>query len=89
MSYVDYTTDEVVRRGQALYEQAIRPIVEADNQGNYLVIDIETGNYEVGDDYGRLSDRLHEKHPDAALYAMRIGFPALGRIGGRFGAWQP
>jgi hypothetical protein len=77
------TSDDVVRRGKALYEQHLRAKLEAGNKGKFLVINVETGEYEIGDDYGALSDQLHAADPDAPLFAMRIGYPAVGRIGGR------
>ena len=84
MPHPRYSNEEIGRRGQAIYEERLRPKVETGNKGKYLVIDIETGDYEMGDDLMALSDRLHAKHQGAALYAMRIGYPATGRIGGRF-----
>jgi hypothetical protein len=47
-----------------------------------LVIDIETGEYEIDDDGLAAAHRARAKHPDAALYAMRIGYPAYAKIGG-------
>jgi hypothetical protein len=83
MPHPRYTDEEIGRRGNELYQRLIRPQVEATNKGKYLLIDIETGDYEIGDDYMILSDRLHARHKDAALYAMRIGYPATARIGAR------
>jgi hypothetical protein len=84
MGHPRYSADEIVHRGEQLYEQQIRGRVEPENIGKYIVIDIESGEYEVGDDYMALSRQALAKHPDAALCALRIGYPALGRIGGRF-----
>jgi hypothetical protein len=86
MSQPRYTPDETVRRGQDLYERDIRAKVEPGNIGKYLVIDIETGEYKLGSDYHLLARQVLAKKPDAALCVLRIGYPAAGRIGGRFGA---
>ena len=40
-----YSGDEFARRGGALYESKIRPLVEAGNLGRILAIDIESGDY--------------------------------------------
>src|SRR3954465_15809365 len=84
MPHPRYSREEIGRRGQELYDKQIRHHVEKGNKGRYLVIDIETGDYDVGDDVLELSHRLHAKHPGAALYAMRVGYPATVRMGGRF-----
>ena len=81
MPHARYTADQIVRRGKELYEQQIRPRVEAGNDGKALVIDIETGDYELDTDDVAASHRLQAKHPGAALYAMRVGSAAFGRIG--------
>ncbi len=74
---------EIVQRGKALYEQQIRAQVEADNLGKVLVINVNTGEYEIDSDHLTASDRAAAKYPGAPLYAMRIGALALGRIGSR------
>ena len=79
-----YTAEEIAARAKALYEKDIRAKVEADNKGKYLVIDIETGDYEIDRDHFAASKRAVEKHPDGARFAMRIGYRTLGHIGGKF-----
>jgi hypothetical protein len=51
--------------------------------GEYLVINIETGEYELNANDEVASQRAHQKYPGAVLYGMRIGYPAWGRIGTR------
>ena len=79
-----YTAEEIAARAKALYEQEIRAKVEADNKGKYLVIDIETGDYEIDEDHFVASKRAANRHPDSARFAMRIGYQTLGRIGAKF-----
>jgi hypothetical protein len=45
------------------------------------VINVETGAYELGEDHVAVSDRAAAKHPGAPLFAVRIGYPTLGRMG--------
>lgn len=75
--------EEVALRGKALYEQSIRGKVEnAENIGRMVIIDIETGDYEV-DEVGIVSaERLHAKHPNARLYGIRIGYNVAEALGG-------
>jgi hypothetical protein len=77
-----YPAEEIARRGQALYEREIRARVEPGNRGKILVIDIETGEYELDEDHLAALRRARARNADAELYALRIGYPALGRIGG-------
>jgi hypothetical protein len=77
-----YSIEELSRRGTALYEQ-IRPQVEAGNRGKIVAIDIDTGEYEVGDDTLTACEHLIARYPDAQIWSVRIGYPAVHRYGGR------
>ena len=70
-------------KARDLYENGIRQKVEADNLGRYIVIDVDSGDYEVGDDHMALTDRLFARHDNPSLYLLRIGHRAAGRIGAR------
>ncbi len=89
MPYAKYTPEEVATRGEVLYAQHIRAQVEAENQGKFLVVDIETGAYEIDEDDLTATKRVLAKRPEAVLYGLRIGSPTAYRLGGRFAVGQP
>jgi hypothetical protein len=82
MPYRQYTPNEVAQRGEAIYERQIRAKVESAHLGKFVVIDIETGDYEVDADDLVATQRALAKRPDAVLYGLRIGAPAAYRLGG-------
>ena len=86
MSHPRYTSEEIARRGQALYEERVRAEVDARDRGKFLVLDIETGEYELDVDELAALQRAKRKNPDAVLYILRVGYPAAYRIGRSF-AW--
>ncbi len=77
---------EIVERGTRIYEERLRSLLEPQHNGKYVVIDVETGEYELDTDHLAASDRADSKRPGAQLYATRVGSPWLGRIGGRMTA---
>lgn len=82
-----YTPQETVRRGKEWYENTIRPALDLTrNFGKRLIINIETGDYEVDDDSLAATHRLLAKDPDAQLYGMKVGFPAASKRGGSWPA---
>jgi hypothetical protein len=89
MSNSRYTSDEIVQRGQALYEQQIREKVEPGNKGKFLVINVETGEYEMDTDDLVASKRAKARFPEAPLFTLRVGYPAAYRLGGRFVTGMP
>jgi hypothetical protein len=83
MPHPHFSSEEIARRGKGLYEQQIRSKVETEqNIGKQIVIDIETGRYEIDDDGLAASHRLLSMHPGAALYGARIGYDAVYALGG-------
>jgi hypothetical protein len=65
----------------ALYEQHVPPQVEAGNHGKVVALDVDTGAYEVADDTLTASQRLLARHPGAQVWCVRIGYPAVHRLG--------
>ena len=83
MPHPKLTGEEITQRGKALYQTQIRAQVEiSENIGKIASIDVETGDYEVGDDFIATVRRLQVKHPTAAIWTERIGFNAVYAVGG-------
>jgi len=76
--------DAIGERAQRLYEEKIRSVVEPMHNGEFLVLDVEAGDYEVDADRRRALERAEAKHPGGLFYILRIGYPAAVHLGGRF-----
>lgn len=78
---------EAITKGQAIYNEKIRHIVEADpsQKGRVVVIDVHTGEYEIADTDDEAYHRLLKRCPDAYTWAERVGYPAVYRFGGSWG----
>jgi hypothetical protein len=81
MGHPRYTKEEIAARGKALYEQQLCAQLEPQHRGEYLVINVETGEYLLDEDEAAASKRAYAQYPGAPLYGMRIGGEAWGRIG--------
>ena len=56
--------EEIVRRGEELYEKSIRPKVEEDFDGKILAIAVkDSGDYEINNTSLRAADRLRLRQP--------------------------
>ena len=88
MSGPPHDKAEIARRGKAHYERHVREEAEAEgaNEGRFLAIDVDSGDYEVADDALRAGAGLRRRRPDAVVYLMRVGRPTAFRLGGRFRA---
>jgi hypothetical protein len=81
MPHPHYSSDEIARRGQALFDREIRSQLDASAHGKFLALDIETGEFEIDADERAALKRARAKHPDAALYLIRVGHPTAYRLG--------
>jgi len=73
--------EEHARLGTTIYEQQVRPQVEADNQGKIVAIDVETGAFKAAEDTLTASQRLLTRYPDAQIWCVRIGHRGVHRFG--------
>ncbi len=84
MGHPRYSSQHIAARGQALYDDHVRELVEPSHVGKYVAIDIDSGAFEVDSDRVAAIDRVKARDPDAAVYLLRIGHPAVVRVGGPF-----
>ena len=69
----ELTAEEIAERGEAIYERDLRPLVEEAHRNRFLVLDIDSGDYEIDDDDLKASDRLLLRRPHGLSYGLRIG----------------
>ena len=86
MATTEYLRTELATRAQAIYDAELRHKVEPQETDRYLVLDVETRDYEIADSLIDASVRLRERRPPAAaFFAFRIGHRAARKLGGHIG----
>ncbi len=66
-----------------MYESGIRKQVEVEeNIGKMVIIDIETGDYEVDKTGLKAARNLSAKHPYGRLFGICIGYNVAASLGG-------
>ena len=76
-----YPKEEFARRGRALYDKLIRRTYERTHDGQFVAIDIETGEFEIDPKDLDAIHRLYERLPNAQPYSTCIGSRTLRRFG--------
>lgn len=76
-----YSKEEFARRGEEIFERDISPRLKGYDEQDFVLIDIETGAYEVDEDQIAASDRLRARYPDAQIWARRVGSRYALRFG--------
>ena len=72
-----------VVRGREIYETQIRPHLEATHHGAFVVINTQTGEYEMDTDQLAATDRALQRFGRGEdLYKVRVGYRGVVRLGG-------
>ena len=66
--------------GWKIYNTKIKHLVEPQEKGKFLVIDVMTGDYAVNSDLILAEDELEVRRPNGIVYTIRIGYPAVFKI---------
>lgn len=67
--------------GKAMYEK-VRAELEATHKGKVWIVDVFSGDYEIGDEDLTTTLKLFERRPDALTWGELIGYPAMYFFGG-------
>ena len=83
MAQLSADIEDLARRGEEYYDRVLRAKLEPEHVGQYLVLDVETQDYELDANQVVAMQRAEAKHPDTLFYIMRVGYRAAGGIGAR------
>jgi hypothetical protein len=81
VSTTRYTLEELDNLAKDIFEQRVQPALGAKDEGKFIAIDVDTGNYEIDEDDFTAVARLRSQIPAAEVWLMRAGYPATCRIG--------
>jgi hypothetical protein len=83
MAYANYSPHQVESRAREIYERQLRAKIEAGNHGKFVVIDVDSADYDVDADDLEATKRLLGRRPDAVIFGLRIGYPTAYTLGGQ------
>lgn len=67
---------DLMKMGQAMYRKDILPRMTDADRGMFVVMDIASGDYEMGIRSAAADVRLSRRRPNAVLHIERVGSPA-------------
>lgn len=73
------STDEIDRLGWSRY-QDIRDDLEPNHFGEFVMIEVESGDYYLGETPGQALERAEEDHPDSVFCLIRVGHAAANKL---------
>ena len=84
MAHRDYGPGEITALGESIYREQVQSRIGPVEKGTFVVIDIETGDYEIDPRDAAATRRLLERRPEAVTYGVRVGYRAAYRHVGGF-----
>ena len=82
MDSEDIRPVEIEVSGETIYREKIKALVEPAENGKFVVIDVESGDYEIDEDALTASTRLRERRPHGVNYGIRVGYRTAFSLGG-------
>ena len=73
--------DNTAAIGRAIYKEQVLPLMKAEDKGKVVVIDVNSGDYEIDYDDAAALFNLLERRPDAFTWSERVGYRAVHRMG--------
>ncbi len=67
MDEIRVSEEQIVPGGREIYERRIRPQLRQEDEGTFVVIDVETGDYEVAADEEEAFTRLEARRQGAVF----------------------
>jgi hypothetical protein len=75
------TPDELAALGRDIFDRQARPTLRPEDDGKFVAIDVQTGDFEMDvDDYAAVAG-LRSRNPAADVWLKRVGYPTTYRIG--------
>ena len=72
--------EEIARLGAEVFDRHVRPALRPEDDGKFVALDIETGEYEIdADDYAAVT-RLRARRPSAEVWLERVGQPTAYQL---------
>ena len=69
--------EELGEKGQKIYDEILRPLLEPEHRGEIVAIEVESGDYFLGESVLEAVKKGREKYPNTVFYAVRIGYPVV------------
>lgn len=74
--------DDLARLGGEVFDRRVRPVLRPEDDGRFVAVDVDSGEYEIdADDYQAVA-RLKARVPSADIWLARAGSRTTCRIGG-------
>ena len=76
-----HSLDVLAILGGNIFDQQVKPSLRPEDDGKFVAIDVDAGDYEIDEDDYTAVMRLKLRSPEAEVWLARAGYPTTCRIG--------
>jgi hypothetical protein len=73
---LDAEGKRLARKGRRLYDTKLKALLEPAYKGMFAAIEVDSGDYFLGENLIDALDKANSKHPEKQFYFVRVGFRA-------------
>ena len=89
MARPDLSPEERIAFAATFYREKVMPLLSNADAGKFVVVDLNSGDYEVDDRQAEASIRLRKRRPNADAYPFLDDEPYIIHIGGSWLTFDP
>jgi len=67
----------LAEEGERIYHERLKDQLEPQYKGKIVAIEVDSGDYFIGDTVVEAGEKARKKHPDKVFHFIRIGFRAV------------
>jgi len=71
------TLQAIEKRGKEIYETQLKGKLELQENGKYVVIEVESGEFFINEFLDKALGEAKKKFPDKVFYSLRVGYPGV------------
>ncbi len=71
-------------KGERIYRTRLKALLEPAHIGEFVAIEVESGDYFVGPTLGAALAKASKKYPDKRFHIVRVGYPVVASFKHRF-----
>ena len=71
------STKKLAEVGQRIYDERLRKKLEPRYAGKIVTIEVDSGDYFVGDTLREAIQKARKRYPEEVFYSVKVGYPAV------------
>lgn len=83
--------EEIIKKGEEIYQNKLKNILEPQDNGKYVVIEVISSDYFVNENLLTAVEEARKKYPESLFFTARVGYKGIFNVGtyskGKAYAW--